>query len=45
MEGPVSIETQGGPLFVSFVREGSKSFSDIYLAGTAIKVFEGSIDV
>ena len=45
MESPITIETQGGQLFVSFVKEGPTSFSDIYLAGTAIKVFEGSIDV
>ena len=45
MESPITIETQGGQLFISFVKEGPTSFSDIYLAGTAIKVFEGSIDV
>ena len=45
MESPITIEAQGGQLFVSFVKQGPTSFSDIYLAGTAIKVFEGSIDV
>tara|TARA_B110000046_G_scaffold149381_1_gene157530 strand:+ start:1208 stop:1981 length:774 start_codon:yes stop_codon:yes gene_type:complete len=45
MESPITIESRGGQLFVSFVKEGATSFSDIYLAGTAIKVFEGSIDV
>ncbi len=44
MESPITIETLGGQLFVSFVKEG-KSFSEIFLASRAIKVFEGSIDI
>ena len=41
---PITIESRGGHLFVSFVKVG-KSFREIYLAGRATKVFEGSIDV
>ncbi|MAJ50872.1 MAG: diaminopimelate epimerase [Flammeovirgaceae bacterium] len=44
MESPMIIESRGGQLFVSFVKQGER-FSEIYLAGPAIKVFEGSIDV
>ena len=44
MESPITIESRGGQLFVSFVKVG-KSFSEIYLASRAIKVFEGSIDI
>ena len=44
MESPITIESRGGQLFVSFVKVG-KSFSEIYLASRATKVFEGSIDI
>lgn len=43
-ESPVTIRTQGGLLSVSFkIQEGK--FTDIWLAGPAEKVFEGTVDI
>lgn len=39
---PIKIKTRGGDLFVSFKKKGD-TFSDIWLAGPAEKVFEGTI--
>jgi diaminopimelate epimerase len=36
--------TLGGPLKVSFNREGNKQFNDVWLEGPAVKVFEGTIE-
>ncbi|MEO9482312.1 MAG: diaminopimelate epimerase [Ekhidna sp.] len=41
-ESPVHIQTMGGELSVSFKRKGD-NFTDIWLAGPAEKVFEGSV--
>lgn len=41
---PVSIETKGGNLEVSFEREGD-TFRHVYLAGPATKVYEGTIEI
>ncbi|MEQ9305172.1 MAG: diaminopimelate epimerase [Marinoscillum sp.] len=45
MESPVSVETLGGQLSVSFVKKGNEQFEDIYLAGPAKKVFDGIVEV
>ncbi|NJO03087.1 MAG: diaminopimelate epimerase [Bacteroidia bacterium] len=42
MPSPVRIKTLGGELEVSFESNGSGHFRNIYLAGPAEKVFEGS---
>ena len=43
-ESPVQIQTQGGTLRVSYMKDGDK-FTDIWLAGPAKKVFEGSVTI
>lgn len=43
-KSPVQIETMGGKLQVSFKKEGDR-FTDIWLAGPAKKVFEGSVTI
>ena len=45
MASPISVETRGGRLSVSFIERLDKSFSDIYLKGPAKKVFEGTFEV
>lgn len=44
MSSPISIETEGGDLFVSFELKGDK-FTNIWLAGPAEKVFEGTASI
>ncbi|REE05860.1 diaminopimelate epimerase [Marinoscillum furvescens] len=44
-ESPVSVETKGGQLSVSFEKKGEQHFENIYLAGPAKKVFEGIVEV
>ncbi|MFN4144609.1 MAG: diaminopimelate epimerase [Runella sp.] len=41
MPEPINVRTKGGHLRVSFVSEDNGQFSNIYLIGPAIKVFEG----
>jgi diaminopimelate epimerase len=43
MESPIFIKTLGGQLQVSFQKGDQNSFTDIYLIGPAVKVFEGEI--
>ena len=43
-QSPVSIETEGGNLSISFEKAGEK-FTNIWLAGPAEKVFEGSVSI
>lgn len=43
-KSPVRIETRGGELQVSFTKEGDW-FTNIWLAGPAEKVFEGSVTI
>jgi diaminopimelate epimerase len=43
-KSPIRIETKGGSLFVSFERNGD-NFTNIWLAGPAKKVFEGTISI
>jgi len=43
-ESPVKLETEGGTLSVSFEKSNDK-FNDIWLAGPAAKVFEGSLNI
>ena len=42
---PVSVETRGGQLTVSFEKSDTDTFENIYLAGPAKKVFEGVVEV
>ncbi|MFY0607375.1 MAG: diaminopimelate epimerase [Cyclobacteriaceae bacterium] len=44
-ESPVSVKTKGGNLTVSYTVTGDQSFENIYLAGPAKKVFEGTMEV
>ena len=39
------IETKGGKLSVKFVEEKPGSYSEIYLSGPALHVYDGSIDI
>lgn len=43
MRSPVQILTKGGRLAVSFEKKGD-IYTDIYLMGPAVKVFEGTLD-
>lgn len=43
MESPINIKTLGGGLQVSFQKGSNNSFTDVYLIGPAVKVFEGEI--
>lgn len=43
-KSPVHIQTQGGTLLVSY-NQNDNSFTDIWLAGPAEKVFEGSVEI
>ena len=44
-KSPVQVNTLGGSLEVSFIRNNDESFSEIYLSGPAQEVFEGRITV
>lgn len=44
-DSPVQVETKGGNLTVSFTKTDSGKYENIYLAGPAKKVFEGTIEV
>lgn len=44
-ESPVLVQAPGGNLIVSFEKSDDGHFSQVYLAGPAKKVFEGSIEV
>ena len=44
LNSPVSIQTMGGDLSVFFQQNGN-SFTNIWLAGPAEKVFEGSVTI
>ena len=43
-DSPISIETKGGQLEVSFDRDADR-FTNVYLAGPATKVYEGVIEI
>ncbi len=43
-EGPVNVKTRGGSLKVHFSRSG-EGFTDIWLEGPAVRVFEGNIEI
>ena len=42
---PVEVHTRGGTLRVSFVRSGPASFTQVYMAGPAEMVFQGTVFV
>lgn len=44
LKSPVQIQTEGGLLSVTFQKAGEK-FTDIWLAGPAEKVFEGTVSI
>ncbi len=44
-ESPVSVQVKGGSLKVSFIKKNEHKFENIFLAGPAVKVFEGSINI
>lgn len=44
IDSTISIHTQGGNLEVSYAKQGNK-FYDIWLAGSAKKVYEGDIEI
>lgn len=44
MDSPVFIETEGGNLSVSFKRN-TDNFTNVWLAGPASKVFEGTVEI
>lgn len=44
-KSPIRVETKGGELNVSFDKISDHQFENIYLAGPAKKVYEGSIEV
>lgn len=41
----INIQTPGGNLYVEYDKTGAESFSNIWLCGPAVKVFEGEIEV
>ncbi|MGA0558369.1 diaminopimelate epimerase [Larkinella sp. VNQ87] len=45
MQSPVSIQTLGGNLRVSFRTRDDGSFTDLYLIGPAVRVYSGAVDV
>lgn len=42
---PITVETKGGTLIVSYDKINEHQFENIYLAGPAKKVFEGAIEI
>ena len=42
---PITVHTRGGTLDVSFVRSGPTSFTQVYMAGPAEMVFQGTVFV
>ncbi len=42
---PITINTLGGVLQVSFTKKNEQQFQDIYLIGPAQKVFQGTIEI
>ncbi|WP_421872771.1 diaminopimelate epimerase [Marinoscillum sp.] len=44
-KSPITVETKGGILMVSFEKDESNRYKNIYLAGPAKKVFEGVVEV
>lgn len=45
MQTTIAVETKGGNLQVSFTPESATSFTNIWLIGPAIRVFEGKITI
>jgi diaminopimelate epimerase len=45
LKSPVAIEAPGGKLQVSFEIDEKNRFTNVYLAGPATKVYDGSIDI
>lgn len=40
-----AVQTRGGKLEVSFKRKGKKQFTEVYLTGPALHVYDGTIDI
>jgi diaminopimelate epimerase len=45
LPSPVKVNTRGGELQISFEQTGKGQFSNIYMAGPAVMVFEGTVFV
>ena len=45
LPSPITVHTRGGTLTVSFVRSGPASFTQVYMAGPAEMVFQGTVFV
>ena len=45
LQSPVKVKTRGGELQISFEQMGKDKFSNIYMAGPAVMVFEGTVFV
>lgn len=45
LSSPVKVNTRGGELQISFERKEKQIFSNIYMAGPAVMVFEGTVFV
>jgi diaminopimelate epimerase len=45
MDTPIKVTSQGGPLEISFNKNGDNIFTDIYLSGKANFVYKGAINI
>jgi diaminopimelate epimerase len=45
LPSPVKVKTRGGELQISFEQTGKEEFTNIYMAGPAVRVFEGTVFV
>lgn len=45
LSSPVTVQTQGGAITISFERNGSGKFGQVFMAGPAVMAFEGTVFV